>query len=131
MGSNKISDCRSLCGEEAQKQKSRCGIPPQRVRFGNMEQQREHALTFERSWSKRYKACSGMAKNRNFDRNRVRGCNFGSEGGAVLIFRGCIIFITYFSSQSETCFSALSRSFCAVVPAMASPSRTVAPEQAV
>lgn len=30
-----------------------------------------------------------MAKNRNFDRNRVRGCNFGSEGGAVLDLRGC------------------------------------------
>ena len=30
-----------------------------------------------------------MAKNRNFDRNRVRGCNFGSEGGAVLNLGGC------------------------------------------
>ena len=30
-----------------------------------------------------------MAKDRNFDRNRVRGCNFGSEGGAVLDLRGC------------------------------------------
>ena len=34
-------------------------------------------------------ACRFLAKNRNFDRNRVRGCNFGSEGGAVLDLRGC------------------------------------------
>ena len=33
-----------------------------------------------------------MAKNRNFDRNPQRGCNFGSEGGAVLDLRGCIVF---------------------------------------
>ena len=30
-----------------------------------------------------------LAKNRNFDRNRVRGCNFGSDGGAVLNLGGC------------------------------------------
>ena len=24
-----------------------------------------------------------LAKNRNFDRNPLRGCNYGSEGGAV------------------------------------------------
>ena len=35
----------------------------------------------------------------------------------------------YFPSQSATCFSALSQSFCAVVPEMANPSRIVAPEQ--
>ncbi len=83
MGSNRINDCRSICGEEAQKQKSRCGIPLQRVRFGNVEQLREHALTFERSRSKRYKAFSGMAKNRNFDRNRVRRYNYCLEGAVL------------------------------------------------
>lgn len=31
-----------------------------------------------------------MANDSNFDRNRVRGCNFGSEGGAVLNLGGCI-----------------------------------------
>ncbi len=30
-----------------------------------------------------------MANDSNFDRNRVRGCNFGSEGGAVLNLGGC------------------------------------------
>ena len=25
-----------------------------------------------------------VAKNRNFDRNPLRGCNFGSEGGATI-----------------------------------------------
>ena len=30
-----------------------------------------------------------VANDSNFDRNRVRGCNFGSEGGAVLDLRGC------------------------------------------
>ena len=30
-----------------------------------------------------------LAENRNFDRNRVRGCNSGSEGGAVLNLGGC------------------------------------------
>ena len=29
-----------------------------------------------------------MAKNRNFDRNRARGCNYGLEGGAFLIIGG-------------------------------------------
>ena len=83
MESNRINDCRSICGEETQKQKSRCGIPLQRARFGNVEQLREHALTFERSRSKRYKAFSGMAKNRNFDRNRVRRYNYCLEGAVL------------------------------------------------
>lgn len=30
-----------------------------------------------------------LANDSNFDRNRVRGCNFGSEGGAVLNLGGC------------------------------------------
>ena len=30
-----------------------------------------------------------MAKNRNFDRNPSRGCNYSLEGGAVLDLRGC------------------------------------------
>ena len=30
-----------------------------------------------------------LANDSNFDRNRVRGCNFGSEGGAFLILGGC------------------------------------------
>ena len=29
-----------------------------------------------------------MAKNRNFDRHRARGCNYGLEGGAFLIIGG-------------------------------------------
>lgn len=29
-----------------------------------------------------------MAKNRNFDRNPLRGCNYGLEGGAFLILGG-------------------------------------------
>ena len=31
-----------------------------------------------------------MANDSNFDRNRVKGCNFGSEG-AVLDLRGALI----------------------------------------
>lgn len=30
-----------------------------------------------------------MAKNRNYDRNPSRGCNYGLEGGAFLILGGC------------------------------------------
>ncbi len=30
-----------------------------------------------------------MAKNRNFDRNPLRGCNYGLEGGAFSILGGC------------------------------------------
>ena len=30
-----------------------------------------------------------LAKNRNFDRNPLRGCNYGLEGGAFLILGGC------------------------------------------
>ena len=33
-----------------------------------------------------------MANDSNFDRNRVKGCNFGSEG-AVLNLRGALIFL--------------------------------------
>ena len=33
-----------------------------------------------------------MANDSNFDRNRVKGCNFGSEG-AVLDLRGALIFL--------------------------------------
>ena len=33
-----------------------------------------------------------VAKNRNFDRNYAKGCNYGLEGGAVLDLRGCIVF---------------------------------------
>ena len=29
-----------------------------------------------------------LAKNRNFDRNPSRGCNYGLEGGAFLILGG-------------------------------------------
>ena len=39
--------------------------------------------------------CSLMAKNRNFDRNPLRGCNYGLEGGAVLNLGGCSIIGTY------------------------------------
>ena len=30
-----------------------------------------------------------MANDSNFDRNPLRGCNYGSEGGAVLNLGGC------------------------------------------
>lgn len=30
-----------------------------------------------------------LANDSNFDRNPLRGCNYGSEGGAVLDLRGC------------------------------------------
>ena len=33
-------------------------------------------------------ACNNLAKNRNFDRNPLRGCNYGLEGGAFLILGG-------------------------------------------
>ena len=31
-----------------------------------------------------------MANDSNFDRNPLRGCNYGLEGGAVLNLGGCI-----------------------------------------
>ena len=34
-------------------------------------------------------AAGVMANDSNFDRNPLRGCNFGSEGGAFLILGGC------------------------------------------
>ncbi len=37
-----------------------------------------------------YMSVEKMANDSNFDRNRVRGCNFGSEGGATSVQRGCI-----------------------------------------
>lgn len=33
--------------------------------------------------------CPVMANDSNFDRNPLRGCNYGSEGGAVLNLGGC------------------------------------------
>ena len=30
-----------------------------------------------------------MANDSNFDRNPLRGCNYGLEGGAFLILGGC------------------------------------------
>ena len=33
---------------------------------------------------------SNMANDSNFDRNPLRGCNYGLEGGAFLILGGCI-----------------------------------------
>ena len=42
-------------------QKNQTGAQRQRVRFGKEEQRRERALTFEKSRSKRYKACSDVA----------------------------------------------------------------------
>ena len=52
-----------------------------------------------------------MAKNRNFDRNRVRGCIFGSEGGAVLDFRGCIYMSISVPPRdcAKSCFSMMFR----------------------
>ena len=56
-----------------------------RLRFEKEKQRRECALTYKISRSKRYNACSDVAKSRNFDRNRVRGCNFDFEGVQFLI----------------------------------------------
>ena len=41
--------------------------PAQRVRFGAEEQRRERALTFEKSRSKRYKACSDVVRVTGFE----------------------------------------------------------------
>ena len=43
--------------------------PAQRVRFGAEEQRRERALTFEKSRSKRYKACSDVVPRPNSNPN--------------------------------------------------------------
>ena len=42
-----------------------------RLRFEKEKQRRECALTYKISRSKRYNACSDVAKSRNFDRKRV------------------------------------------------------------
>ena len=41
--------------------------PAKRVRFGEEEQQNERALTFEKSRSKRYKACSDVEHRNTID----------------------------------------------------------------
>ena len=46
--------------------------PAQRVRFGAEEQRREHALTFEKSRSKRYKACSDVVPVVGLEPTRYR-----------------------------------------------------------
>lgn len=33
-------------------------------------------------------SAASVAKNRNFDRNRARGCNYGLEGGCIFDYRG-------------------------------------------
>ena len=48
-------------------QKNQTGAQRQRVRFGKEEQRRERALTFEKSRSKRYKACSDVSKSHEND----------------------------------------------------------------
>ena len=46
--------------------------PAQRVRFGKEEQRRERALTFEKSRSKRYKACSDVVPVVGLEPTRYR-----------------------------------------------------------
>lgn len=36
-----------------------------------------------------YMSVEKMANDSNFDRNPLRGCNYGLEGGAFLILGGC------------------------------------------
>ena len=36
-----------------------------------------------------YMSVEKMANSSNFDRNPLRGCNYGLEGGAFLILGGC------------------------------------------
>ena len=51
----------------------------------------------KREWTDKIKTEPGtrcasrlsLAKNRNFDRNPLRGCNYGLEGGAFSILGGC------------------------------------------
>ena len=42
-----------------------------------------------------------LAKNRNFDRNPSRGCNFDLEGGAIFNLRGCIAFMLLDSKMQK------------------------------
>ena len=46
--------------------------PAQRVRFGKEEQRHERALTFEKSRSKRYKACSDVEHRNTIDATTLR-----------------------------------------------------------
>ena len=48
-------------------QKNQTGAQRQRVRFGKEEQRRKRALTFEKSRSKRYAACSDVADEVGFE----------------------------------------------------------------
>ncbi len=56
-----------------------------------------YAKTVRKPYFKRF---LGIEKvHRNFDRNRARGCNFGSEGGANLDLRGQCHLKTVFSPE--------------------------------
>ena len=47
--------------------KNQTGAQRQRVRFGKEEQRRKRALTFEKSRSKRYKACSDVVGHQGLE----------------------------------------------------------------
>ena len=69
--------------------------PARRIQVGKAAQRGANEKTdssnelsvFERSALR-----SDVANDSNFDRNPLRGCNYGLEGGAVLILGGCSSF---------------------------------------
>ena len=60
-----------------------------------------------------------VANGSNFDRNRVRGCNFGSEGGAFSMLGGCSLIrnikelqISLFSASNAAIFPSYHPTLC-------------------
>ena len=67
--------------------KCRRSNPAQRVRFGK---EKQHHRSIGRRLRRRMTSwcCFDVANDSNFDRNPLRGCNYGLEGGAFLILGG-------------------------------------------
>ena len=65
-------------------------------------------LTFRQTHLYRF---VNMAKNRNYDRNPSRGCNFDLEGGAFLILGGAMR-LSLCELQEQSCHKEFSFTSC-------------------
>lgn len=64
---------------------ARCSTEPENIKFSG-----SFVLLLQQSHLQSSRGLCNivLAKNRNFDRNPLRGCNYGLEGGAFLILGG-------------------------------------------
>ena len=73
--------------------------PQNDLRFRAGCYEKKQIDSVEKSRTLKTKVLLFLAKNRNFDRNPLRGCNLGSEGGAVLDSWGCTIIVICFYAK--------------------------------